>query len=105
MIGNIIHCKLYKSRFTKENSMIDVMLNYDEGLNPYYGLVDIALKYEIFKKVSTRIEVSDGTKVYEKQLYKQPEKYFTPEVMERLEDAVEKEFKYGKLEVEDEPST
>jgi|TARA_R110002072_G_scaffold184696_1_gene341233 RecA/RadA recombinase len=103
VIGNIIHCKLYKSRFTKENSMIDVMLNYDEGLNPYYGLVDIALKYEIFNKVSTRIEVSDGTKVYEKQLYKQPEKYFTADVMKQLEVAVAKEFKYGKLEIEDEP--
>ena len=101
VIGNIIHCKLYKSRFTKENSMVDVMLNYDEGLNPYYGLVDIALKYEIFKKVSTRIEVADGTKIYEKQLYRQPEKYFTPEVMEQLEDAVAKEFKYGKLEIND----
>ena len=59
--------------------MIDVMLNYDEGLNPYYGLVDIALKYEIFKKVSTRIEMPDGTKVYEKSVYKDPEKYFTKE--------------------------
>ena len=102
VIGNIIHCKLYKSRFTKENSMVDVMLNYDEGLNPYYGLVDIALKYEIFKKVSTRIEVADGTKIYEKQLYRQPEKYFTEEVMNQLEIAVGKEFKYGKLEISDE---
>jgi len=67
-------------------------------------LVDIALKYEIFNKVSTRIEVSDGTKVYEKQLYKQPEKYFTADVMKQLEVAVAKEFKYGKLEIEeDEP--
>ena len=61
VIGNIIHCKLYKSRFTKENSMVDVLLNYDEGLNPYYGLVDIALKYEIFDKVSTRIQLPDGS--------------------------------------------
>ena len=63
VIGNIIHCKLYKSRFTKENSMVDVLLNYDEGLNPYYGLVDIALKYGIFEKVSTRIHLPDGAKV------------------------------------------
>ena len=95
VIGNIIHCKLFKGRMTKENSMIDVMLNYDEGLNPYYGLVDIALKYEIFKKVSTRLEMPDGTKVFEKVLYKTPEKYFTPEVMTQLEVAVAKEFKYG----------
>ena len=101
VIGNIIHCKLYKSRLTKENAMVDVMLDYKKGLNPYYGLVDIALKYEIFNKVSTRIEMPDGTKVYEKVIYKNPEKYFTDEVMEQLEIAVGKEFKYGKEDVEE----
>ena len=101
VIGNIIHCKLYKSRFTKENSMVDVMLNYDEGLNPYYGLVDLALKYEIFNKISTRIELPDGTKIYEKQLYKDPEKYFTADIMKQLEDAATKEFKYGKMETQE----
>lgn len=101
VIGNIIHCKLYKSRFTKENSMVDVMLNYDEGLNQYYGLVDLALKYEIFNKISTRIELPDGTKIYEKQLYKDPEKYFTADIMKQLEDVAAKEFKYGKMETQE----
>ena len=94
VIGNIIHCKLYKGRLTKENSMVDVLLNYDE-LHPYYGLVDIALKHEIFKKVSTRIELPDGSKAFEKTIYSDPEKYFTKEVMDQLETAVAKEFKYG----------
>ena len=94
VVGNIIHCKLYKSRFTKENSMVDVLLNYDEGLNPYYGLVDIALKYEIFDKVSTRIQLPDGAK--------DPEKYFTADVMEKLEVAVKKEFMYGKIGADEE---
>ena len=105
IIGNIIHCKLFKSRLTKENSMIDVMLDYEKGLNPYYGLVDIALKHEIFKKVSTRIEMPDGTKVYEKSIYKDPEKYFTDDVMEKLDVAVAKEFRYGTDVVEEEPPT
>lgn len=95
VIGNIIHCKNYKSRLTKENAMIDVMLNYEEGLHPYYGLVDIALKHEIIKKVSTRLEFPDGTKAFEKSVYKDPEKYFTPDIMTKLEEAVAKEYKYG----------
>jgi len=95
IIGNIIHCKLYKSRLTKENSQVDVMLNYDTGLNPYYGLVPLAIKHGIFKKVSTRIELPDGKTAFEKSINKEPEKYFTPEVMERLEEVVGKEFKYG----------
>ena len=95
IVGNIIKCKLFKGRFTKENKMVEVQLNYDTGLNPYYGLVPLAVKYDIFKKVSTRIELPDGKTAFEKSINNEPEKYFTAEVMERLEDAVAKEFKYG----------
>ena len=100
IVGNIIKCKLFKGRFTKENKVVEVQLNYDTGLNPYYGLVPLAVKYDIFKKVSTRIELPDGKTAFEKSINNDPEKYFTPEVMERLEDAVAKEFKYGSMEEE-----
>ena len=95
VVGNIIHCKLYKSRLTKENQMVDVRLNYDSGLNRYYGLLDLALKYDIFKKVSTRIELPNGEKAFEKNINEEPERFFTEDVMKRLEEAVAKEFKYG----------
>ena len=95
VVGNIIKCKLFKGRFTKENKDIEVQLNYDTGLNPYYGLVPIAIKHGIFKKVSTRIELPDGKTAFEKSINSDPEKYFTAEVMEKLESAVAKEFKYG----------
>lgn len=103
VIGNIIHCKLYKSRLTKENSMVDVMLNYDSGLDPYYGLVDLALECKAFEKLGTRIQVEDGSKVYEKSIYKEPEKYFTESVMSKIEEHVSAKFKYGSsLRVDDE---
>jgi hypothetical protein len=95
VIGNIIHCKLYKSRLTKENSMVDVLVTYDSGLNPYYGLLDLALEFGIFKKVSTRIELPDGSKAFEKNINENPEKYFTKEVMDELEKMVGQHFKYG----------
>ena len=95
VVGSIIHCKLYKSRLTKENQLVDVQLNYDSGLNKYYGLLDIAIKYNIFKKVSTRIELPDGKTAFEKTINENPEKYYTETVMKQLEEAVAKEFKYG----------
>jgi len=95
VVGNIIHCKLYKSRLTKENQQVDVQLNYDSGLNRYYGLTEIALNNGIFKKVSTRIELPDGTTAFEKNINENPTKYFTDDVMKKLEEAVAKEFKYG----------
>ena len=37
-----------------ENKMVDVRLTYDKGLDRYYGLLDLALKYEIFKSVDRK---------------------------------------------------
>ena len=73
VIGNIIHCKNHKSRLTVENKMVDVRLNYEKGLDKYYGLLDLALKYGIFKSVSTRIELPDGTKTFGKTINNDPE--------------------------------
>lgn len=95
VVGNVIHCTTYKSRFTKENQQVDTLLMFDNGLSKYYGLLEIAEKYEIFKKVSTRYELPDGSKVFGKEINENPEKYFTPEVMQKLELAVKKEFCYG----------
>ncbi len=96
VVGNIIHCKNHKSRLTRENKMVDVRLTYDKGLDRYYGLLDLALKYEIFKSVSTRIELPDGTKTFGKTINNNPEKYFTDDIMHQLNIAAETEFRYGR---------
>ena len=95
IIGNIIHCKNHKSRLTKENKMVDVRLTYDKGLDKYYGLLDLALKYGIFKQVSTSIELPDGSKTFGKTINNDPTKYFTEEILKQLDVAAAKEFKYG----------
>ena len=97
VVGNIVHCKNHKSRLTIENKMVDVRLNYEKGLDKYYGLTELAIKYNIFKQVSTRIELPDGTTQFGKTIMNNPEKYFTEDVMTLLDEAAEKEYKYGKL--------
>ena len=98
VIGNIVHCKNQKSRITVENKMVDVRLTYDKGLDKYYGLLDLALKYGIFKNVSTRIELPDGSKTFGKTINNNPEKFFTEDIMKQLDECAEKEFKYGNQE-------
>jgi RecA/RadA recombinase len=106
IIGNIIHCKNYKSRLTKENKVVDVRLTYDKGLDRYYGLLDLALKHNIFKQVSTRIELPDGSKTFGKTINNDPTKYFTKEILEQLDGVCSKEFKYGDgVEAEDTETT
>jgi len=95
IIGNIIHCKNYKSRLTKENALIDVRLTYKDGLDKYYGLLDLAIKHGIFKSVSTRIELPDGSKQYAKTINNEPDKFFTKDVLAQIDEAAKKEFLYG----------
>ena len=88
VVGNIIHCKNAKSRLTVENRIVDVRLSYDSGLDRYYGLLDLALASGIFEKSSTRIKLPNGKTEFGKTINNNPEKYFTPDVMERLETVV-----------------
>ena len=98
IIGNIIHCKNYKSRLTRENAIVDVRLTYDKGLDRYYGLLDLALKHNIFKQVSTRIELPDGSKAFGKTINNDPAKYFTKDILKKIDEvACKKEFKYGEV--------
>ena len=96
VIGNVIHCKNFKSRLTKENKKVDVLLTYDQGLNRHYGLLDLAEKYGIISKVSTRYELPDGSKIFGKQIMSEAEKYFTDDIMKALEVVANKEFTYGR---------
>ena len=95
VVGNIIHCKTYKSRITKENSQIDVKLTYKRGLDKYYGLLQLGEEAGIFKKVSTRYEMPDGSKVFGKAINDDPEKYFTKEVLEKIDEHARQKFTYG----------
>ena len=87
IIGNIIHCKNAKSRLTVENKVVDVRLSYDTGLDRYYGLLDLALKHGVFEKSSTRVKLPNGKTEFGKTINNNPEKYFTEEVMESLEQS------------------
>ena len=99
VVGNIVHCKNHKSRLTIENKMVDVRLSYEKGLDRYYGLLELAIKYDIFKQISTRIELPDGTTQFAKTINNNPKKYFTEDVMQQLDAAASKEFKYGQTDV------
>ena len=95
VVGNIIKCEAKKSRFTQEGSKVATRLFFDErGLDRYYGLLELGEKHGVFKRVGNRIAVG-GSNVYPKSILSDPEKYFTDEVMAKLEEAARAEFTYG----------
>lgn len=93
--GNFIKARMYKSRLSRENKVVSTKLSYDTGLDRWYGLLDLAEAHGIFKKVSTRYQLPDGSTCFGKNINDDPEKYFTPQVMQLLELAANREFKYG----------
>ena len=96
VIGNVIKAKTNKSRLSKENKDVEIRLYYDErGLDRYYGLLELGEIGGMWKNVAGRYEI-DGKKVYAKAVYKEPEKYFTAEILEQLDVIAQGEFKYGK---------
>jgi len=94
VVGNIIKCKAQKSRLTKENSEVETRLYYDRGLDRYYGLLELGIKYGVFQRNGTRIKFGE-TSVYPKSVLADPDKYFTEEVMQALDECAAMEFKYG----------
>ena len=95
VIGNIIKAKTHKSRLSKENKQVEIRLYYDErGLDKYYGLLELGEIGGLWKNVAGRYEIN-GKKVYAKAIYKDPEEYFTPDVMQALDEIAHQEFSYG----------
>jgi len=95
LVGNIIKCEAKKSRLSKEGSKVATRLYFDErGLDKYYGLIELGEKYGVFERVGNRIKFGK-TSVYPKSVLADPSKYFTDEVMAKLEEAAQQEFTYG----------
>ncbi len=94
--GAVITAHLKKSRMTVEDKRVETWLNYQMGLDRYYGLLDLAERYGIVKKVSNKYEFPDGRKEFEKGIKKNPEKWFTKEVLALIEEGCQADFLYGK---------
>jgi len=95
VVGNIIKAKTHKSRLSKENQQVEVRLFYDErGLDRYYGLLELGELAGLWKNVAGRYEIN-GKKLYAKEILKNPDQYFTEEVMQQLDAAAKQQFSYG----------
>ena len=95
VVGNIIKAKTAKSRLSRENKDVNIRLYYDErGLDRYYGLLELGEIGGLWKNTAGRYEMN-GKKVYAKQIYANPEEYFTDDIMEKLDAIAKTQFSYG----------
>ncbi len=96
--GVIITVTTYKSRLTRENKSVQIRVSYNTGLDRYYGLFHLALRYGIIKEDGKQYLLADGRKVYGKTINREPETVYTPEILDLLDEAARKEFCYGQGE-------
>ena len=97
VVGNLIKAKTIKSRLSKENQQVEIRLYYDErGLDRYYGLLELGELGGMWKNVAGRYEI-DGKKIYAKEIYKNPDKYFSEDIMNKLNDIAIKYYSYGSV--------
>lgn len=97
--GAILKAVLKKARLTIENKEVETLLDYTAGLDPYYGLLELAEKFELVKKISNKYEFSNGEKAFESAILNEPEKYFTKDVLKAIDAKCKDEFLYGKTSV------
>jgi RecA/RadA recombinase len=104
VVGVILRFKTIKSRLSRENRDVEVRLFYDErGLDRYYGLLPLAVEGGVVERVGNRY-VFGEKKFWEKEIMKNPETFFTQDVLELIDVYAQKKFKYGSnqaVELED----
>jgi RecA/RadA recombinase len=99
VVGSIVSCSTVKSRFTKPNTKAKTAINFNTGLDRYYGLIPLAEGAGVFTKEGKKFNTGDGKAVFESKILKTPETYFTKEVLDRINIYVGECFKYGSTDV------
>ncbi len=98
--GIIITAKLNKGRFAKPNKSVNLSLSFNTGVDRYYGLLDVAVEGGILKKRSAGrygnvITMPDGTEIPVKQFMSSSEKYWTKDILDRVDDEFKKRHALG----------
>jgi len=99
--GSIIRFVTEKSRLTRERQKVETLLRYDGGIDRFYGLLPLAEAAGIFKKVGNKYELPDGRKAFESQILKDPEKFYTKEILDLVDEYCQRRFKYTSGAVND----
>lgn len=96
VIGNIIHCKLTKSRLTREQQTVDVCLSFDKGLDRYYGLLEIAEKHGVFVRDGSKWCFGQDVIAHSRdEINENAAQIYNAEILKAVDAACKKEFCFG----------
>jgi RecA/RadA recombinase len=96
IVGALVTAVADKSRFAKEQSRLKFYINYSQGLDRYFGMLDLLVDLEIIVKSGNRYMIpGDDKKYWEKDLYTPA--VFEP-ILEAYQEKIESVFRYSKSE-------
>jgi hypothetical protein len=93
--GVLITAVLKKSRLTREDKRVEMLLRFDSGLDRHYGLLDLAERFGIIQKLSTKYTFPNGDSATEREVLASPEKYWSKEILDQIDKLCHDEFLYG----------
>jgi len=99
VVGIIMTATARKSRFTKQWRKVQIGLSFNNGIDPYYGLLDFGVENGVITKEGRKFVFPDGNKHFKDDIEKNPEKVFTQDVLIALDVAAKKYFCYGQEEI------
>lgn len=99
IVGNVITTTMVKSRLSKENTKGKTLLTYNQGLDRYYGLVELGLEGALFKKQGNKVLFPDGELAFASEIYKEPTSYFSNELLVKLDKIAAAKYKYGEHDI------
>lgn len=96
VIGAVITVQNKKSRYIKPFNKVSTLLNYETGVDKYYGLPDLLVEAGLWKDVKKVGWVTEGNeRVSFKNFANDPDTWITPERLAKVNEYLAKKFKYG----------
>ena len=100
--GNIFTMTTTKNRLIPEDKKAEVLIDYEKGINPYYGLLLYAIDFKFIKKISAQkyaVKHLKGEEFSKKDIY-------VPEVwepiMKDLDKLYQEKYKFSSINLEEE---
>jgi RecA/RadA recombinase len=96
VVGNIIRATSFKSRFSKESQTVELKLSFETGLDRYYGLHELGADSKVLPYTPRKgYMFPDGSQHTEDEIFSDPTKFFTKDVLDRLDEAAAQAFAFG----------
>jgi RecA/RadA recombinase len=101
--GIIIRALTRKNRFIKQYLEGEMYLSFANGLDRYYGLLDLAVGFGIIVQAGATYALEDGTKLGYYKVWRKDTKLWEETIIPKIEARIKQEWVYSNNEEEEAP--